>query len=129
MKKVMILSAAALMLSMAMPQFAEANNVQNNNSMTQVLEVQYQEITVADLPEAVSATLTKDYAGYTTDKVFLGSDGTYKVAVSKAEVKEVLFFDATGVFVKAEQPASLESVEPAESLEPVKSEESEEPVK
>lgn len=119
MKKVMILSAAALMLSLAMPQFAEANNVQNNNSMTQVLEVQYQEIEVADLPEAVTATLTKDYAGYTTDKVYLGNDGNYKVAVSKEEVKEVLFFDATGVFVKAEKPATEETVAPVESVESV----------
>lgn len=121
MKKVMILSAAALMLSLAMPQFAEANNVQNNNSMTQVLEVQYQEITVADLPEAVSTTLTKDYAGYTTDKVFLGNDGNYKVAVSKDEVEEVLFFDATGVFVKAEKPATEEAVAPEETAAPVES--------
>ena len=108
MKKVMILSAAALMLSLAMPQLAEAANVQNKSSIIQVLEVQYQEITVADLPETVTAAIAKDYAGYTTDKVFLGNDGNYKVAVSKAEVKEVLFYDAKGVFVKAEKPAPEE---------------------
>lgn len=107
MKKVMILSAAALMLSLAMPQFAEATNVQNATTMIQVQEVQYSEITVADLPEAVTATIAKDYEGYTTDKVFLGDDGTYKVAVTKADVKEVLFFDAKGVFVKAEKPAPV----------------------
>src|SRR5665648_1294844 len=45
MKKVMILSAAALMISLAMPQFTEATTVQNENTMIQVKEVQYQEIT------------------------------------------------------------------------------------
>ena len=102
MRKVMILSAAALMLSLAMPQLAAATNVQNERTMIQVLEVQYQEIKVTDLPQAVTATLTKDYAGYKTDKVFLGNNGNYKVAVSKAAVKEVLIFDAKGVFVEAE---------------------------
>ena len=106
----MILSAAALMLSLAMPQFAEAMNVQNESTMIQVLEVQYQEIKVAALPQAVSAAITKDYAGYKTDKAFLGNDGNYKVAVSKGEVKEVLFFDAKGVFVKAEKPAVAKPV-------------------
>ena len=105
MKKVMILSAAALMISLAMPQFAEAANVQNENAIMQVKEVQYQEITVADIPEAVSAAIAKDYAGYTTDKAFMGEDGTFKVAVSKGDVKEVLFFDAKGGLIKAEKPA------------------------
>lgn len=105
MKKVMILSAAALMISLAMPQFTEATTVQYENTIMQVKEVQYEEITVADLPEVVSAAITKDYAGYTTDKVFLGDDGTYKLAVSKEDVKEVLFYDAKGVLIKAEKPA------------------------
>ena len=102
----MILSAAALMLSLAMPQFAEATNVQNASTMMLAQEVKYQEITVADIPEAVSTTITKDYAGYTIDKAFLGSDGTYKVAVTKVDVKEVLFFDAKGGLIKAEKPAA-----------------------
>ena len=112
MKKVMILSAAALMLSLAMPQFAEATNVQNESTMNQALEVQYQEIKVADLPQAVSATLTKDYAGYKTDKVFLGNDGNYKVSVSKADVKSDLIFDAKGVLVKAEKSAAATPATP-----------------
>jgi len=107
MKKIMILSAAALMLSLAMPQFAKATNVQNASTMIQAQEVTYQEITVADLPVAVSATIAKDYDGYTIDKAFLGNDGSYKVAVTKADVKKDLFFDAKGVFVKAEKPVPV----------------------
>ncbi len=107
MKKVMILSAVSLMLSLATPQLAEAMSVKNENSIMQVQEVKYQEITVADIPEAVSATLTKDYANYTVDKAFRGDDGTFKVAVSKDDVKEVLFFNDKGLLLKAEKPAPV----------------------
>ena len=116
MKKVMILSAAALMLSLAMPQFTEAKNVKNENTMMLLQAVEYREITAADLPEAVSASIKKDYTGYTTDKAFLGNDGTYKVAVSKEAEKKVLFFDAQGMFVKAEKAVP----EKAENPTPVK---------
>ena len=112
MKKVMILSAAALMLSLAMPQLSKATNVQNASTMIQIQEVKYQEIKVADIPEAISGTIAKDYAGYKTGKVFMGNDGTYKVGVSKADVKEDLFFDAKGVFIKAEKP-TVKAAKPA----------------
>lgn len=105
MKKVMILSAAALMLSLAMPQFAEATKVQNKSTVIQVKETQYREITVADLPEAVSKSIAKDFAGHAIDKVFLGDDGTFKVVVSKGEIKDVLFFDNKGLLLKTEKPA------------------------
>ncbi len=107
MKKVMILSAVSLMLSLATPPLAEAMSLKSENSIMQEQEVKYQEITVADIPEAVSATLTKDYADYTVDKAFRGDDGTYKVAVSKGDVKGVLFFNDKGLFLKSEKPTPV----------------------
>jgi len=109
MKKLMILSAAAMAIFFAMPQFAEATTVQNETSMTQEKAVKYTEITAATLPTPVNVTLTKDYAGYTLDKAFLGDNGTYKVAVSKGAIKNVLLFSSKGEFIAAEKPA----VEPA----------------
>jgi len=100
MKKLMILSAAAMAIFFAMPQFAEASTSQNNITVTQEKAVKYQEITAADLPAAVTATLTKDYAGYAIDKVFLGDDGTFKVAVSKEAVKTILLFNNKGELIK-----------------------------
>ena len=100
MKKLMILSAAAMAIFFAMPQFAEASTSQNNITVTQEKAVKYQEITAADLPAAVTATLTKNYAGYAIDKVFLGDDGTYKVAVSKEAVKTILLFNSKGELIK-----------------------------
>ena len=100
MKKLMILSAAAMAIFFAMPELAKATTIQNNITVTQEKAVKYQEITAADLPAAVTATLTKDYAGYAIDKVFLGDDGTYKVAVSKEAVKSILLLTSKGELIK-----------------------------
>jgi len=100
MKKLMILSAAAMAIFFAMPQFAEASTTQNNITVTQEKAVKYQEITAADLPAAVTASLTKGYAGYAIEKVFLGDDGTYKIVVSKEAVKTTLLFSSKGELIK-----------------------------
>ena len=100
MKKLMILSAAAMAIFLAMPQIAEATSTQYNITVTQEKAVKYQEITAATLPAPVTATLTKDYAGYAIDKVFLGDDGTYKVIVSKEAVKTILLFTSKGELIK-----------------------------
>jgi len=100
MKKLMILSAAAMALFLAMPQLAEATSTQYNISVNQEKAVKYQEITAETLPAPVTATLTKDYAGYTIEKVFLGDDGTYKVVVSKEAVKTILLFTNKGELIK-----------------------------
>jgi len=100
MKKLMILSAAAMAIFFAMPQFAEATTIQNDVTVSQEKAVKYSEITAADLPAAVTASLTKDYAGYAIDKVFLGDNGTFKVNVSKEAVKTTLIFSNKGELIK-----------------------------
>jgi len=100
MKKLMILSAAAMAIFFAMPQLAEATTIQNNITVTQEKAVKYQEITAASLPAPVTAALTKDYAGYAIDRVFLGDDGTYKIAVSKEAVKSIVLFTSKGELIK-----------------------------
>jgi len=100
MKKLIILSAAAMAIFLAMPQSAEATTIQNNITVTQEKAVKYQEITAASLPAPVTAALTKDYAGYAIDKVFLGDDGTYKIAVSKGAVKSIVLFSSKGELIK-----------------------------
>jgi hypothetical protein len=107
MRKIIILSASALAIFLAMPQMSKATTVQNEITVIQDKAVKYQESTPANLPEPVIKSLTKDYAGYTIDKVFLGDDGTCKVIVSKGTAKNVVFFDARGEFVKIEKPAPV----------------------
>jgi len=106
MKKVMILSAAILALSYATPQVANAMKIQNQIANVQVKEVVYQEIKVTEIPEAISASITADYAGNTIDKAFYGDNATYKVMVSKGDVKQALLFSADGKFIKVEEPAT-----------------------
>ena len=107
MKKLIILSAAAFAIFLAMPQFAEATTVQNEITVTQDKAVKYLEIPAATLPEAVTKSLTKDYSGYAIDKVFQGDDGSYKVAVSKGAVKNVLLYSNKGEFIAVEKPAPV----------------------
>jgi hypothetical protein len=100
MKKLMILSAAALAIFLAMPQFAEATTVQNETTITQDKAVKFTEVTAATLPEAVTTTLLKDYAGYSVDKIFQGDDGSFKVIVKKDAVKTALLFTSKGELIK-----------------------------
>ena len=100
MKKLMILSAAALAIFLAMPQFAVATTVQNETTIAQEKAVKYTEVAATTLPAAVTATLAKDYAGYTIDKALLGDDGTYKVIVKKDAVKTKLLFTSKGELIK-----------------------------
>jgi len=100
MKKLMILSAAALAIFLAMPQLAEATPVQNITSVSQTKAVKYTEITAAEIPETVTTTLTKDFVGYAIDKIYQGDDGTFKLTVHKAAVKSVLIFSSKGELIK-----------------------------
>ena len=103
MKKLMILSAAALAIFLALPQFAAATTVQNETTVSQEKAVKYTEVAATTLPAAVTATLAKDYSGYAVDKVFLGDDGTYKVAISKGTVKSVVIFSSNGELIKTDK--------------------------
>ena len=105
MKKIMVLSAAALAILLAMPQFAEATTVQNKMTVIQDKEVKYQETAPATLPETVTKSIAKDYAGYNIDKAYAGDDGSFKVAISKGEMKNVVFYNEKGDFVKIEKQA------------------------
>ena len=100
MKKLMILSAAALAIFLAMPQLAEATTVQNMTSVSQTKAVKYQEVAATALPEVINAALAKDYAGFAIDKAFQGDDGSFKVILSKDATKTTLLFSSKGELIK-----------------------------
>ena len=106
MKSVIIISATVAALSLCAPHYANANRVQSKYNIIQDKVTKYTEITVAEIPEAVNKTLAKDYAGYATEKAYKGDDGTFKVAVSKEDMKEVLIFNEKGEVIKVEVPKS-----------------------
>lgn len=109
----MILSAIALTFCMAMPQLSQATNVPNDLALIQNKDVKYTEITVDQIPEAVSKTVAKDFAGFKTDKAYKGEDGTFKLAVSKLENKMDLLFSADGKLLKNEKAVDLKLEKPA----------------
>lgn len=63
----------------------------------------YTEIKTTDLPSAVSSSISEKYPEYKTEKVFRGKDGTYKVTLSKDDMKETVFFDQRGDAVKMQK--------------------------
>ena len=105
MKKVLFLSAVALMLGLAQTQVTEAAKVQETVISNQLQDVTYQEITNDKLPEAVTKAVAKDYKDFKIDHSFLGSDGNYKVEISKETLKYSLILSEKGEVIKVEQPA------------------------
>ncbi len=113
MKKVMILSAVALTVCMAMPQLSQATNVPNDLALIQNKDVKYTEITADQIPEAVSKTFAKDYVGFKTDNAYKGDDGTYKLVVSKLENKMDLLFSEDGKLIKSEKAGDVKLEKPS----------------
>ncbi|MFA5326733.1 MAG: hypothetical protein WC384_02980 [Prolixibacteraceae bacterium] len=108
MKTIIIVSAAIAALSLSTPTNLSAKKVLSDNVVIQLQdkEVKYQEITVDEVPKAISETLSKTYSGYKTDGAFKGDDGSFKLNISKDESKLVLYFDDLGKLIKAEKPES-----------------------
>ena len=103
MKRMMMLPVAALIICMALPQFSQATTVKTEVAAFQEKEVKYTEIEVDKLPQEVSKALAKDYVGFTTEKAYKGDDGSFKLKVTKGDEKSVLFYSATGEFIKSEK--------------------------
>ena len=129
MKKVMILAVVAALLGISAPTFAqvpgssqpsstqEEEKQQSTQPSTpaetesqgtkseshESIASQYSEVKATELPAAITRALNEKYPGFTTEKVYLGKDGTYKVKINKGEDKQVVFFDARGEAVKMQK--------------------------
>lgn len=114
----MMLPAAALLICLALPQFSQATTVQNEVTAVEEKDVKYTEITVDELPQAVSDAIAKDYVGFKTDKALKGDDGSFKVKVSQGEDKSVLFYSANGELVKSEKATDKAKAEKPNPQEP-----------
>jgi hypothetical protein len=107
MKTIILAAVAATLFSFTMPQESKAATKQNSYAVMPDKDVKYQEIKTSELPEAVTKTLADKYAGYKTEKAFKGDDGTFKVVVSKDEMKQVLFLNEKGEVTKVDAPDSV----------------------
>lgn len=112
MKKGMIMTAAVIVLGISMPSGVMAENTNHTMQIAQE-EVQYEKMNVEDLPEVVSQSISEGYADYTVSEAYMGTDGSYKVKLTKEEEKIKVFFNANGEFLKIEQVEKQATEEPA----------------
>lgn len=96
------MTAAVIVLGISMPSGVLAENTNQTMEVTQQ-EVQYEKMNVEDLPETVTQAISEGYADYTLAEAYMGTDGSYKVKLTKDEEKVKVFFNANGEFLKIEQ--------------------------
>jgi hypothetical protein len=115
MRKGIIMTAAVIVLGISMPSGVMADNANQTMQIAQE-EVQYEQINVEDLPETVTQAISEGYADYTLSEAYMGTDGSYKVKLTKDEEKVKVFFNASGEFLKIEQAddAKVEEEAPVE---------------
>lgn len=104
MKRVLIVSAVAIMCSMSIPTSVSAVNLVSEISLVQE-EVKYEELKVEDLPETVQNELAKSFSDYALLKSFIGNDGSYKITLTSPEGNIAVYYTAKGEFVKQEDLA------------------------
>lgn len=69
--------------------------------MDVVMEQDFKEINVSDLPAAVTEALERDYAGATIDKAYVNDAGQYKLEVSLEDgTTGTLYADAEGNWIE-----------------------------
>jgi hypothetical protein len=67
----------------------------------QLGDVDYKdEIEETELPATVTASLETMYPDHDVEKVYRGTDNSYKVKVKNGDEKSVVYYDANGTFVK-----------------------------
>lgn len=110
MKKVIILTAAAMAFSFVSPQLSNAMKLQNKVAVVQDKDTKddkYKEIKAEELPEAVTKSISNAYTGYKIDKAYRDKDeDSYKVNVAMGDLKYSLFYDEKGDLVKVEEPTA-----------------------
>jgi hypothetical protein len=101
MKKGMMFSIVLMFLGIGVSTTVLAENALQSMVVLQE-EVTYDEIQNEDVPEAVLTAVKESFDGYELEKAFLGSDGNYKLKLTKGEEKVAAFFSANGEVLKVE---------------------------
>ncbi|MFA9372389.1 MAG: hypothetical protein ACERIH_11830 [Labilibaculum antarcticum] len=104
MKRILIVSAVALMCSMSISNSVSAANIISKTSLVQE-DVKYAEVKAEELPTAVQTAIAESYSDYALLKSFIGNDGSYMITLSNPEGNIAVYFNAEGEFVKQEDLA------------------------
>lgn len=99
MKKIMFLSAVAILLGISTPQ--ESFSTPTINDLETVEENKYIEIEVSELPQKVRDAIVQENRDLKIEKAYKSNDGTFKVVVEQNGEKKDLYFDRNGNSVKS----------------------------
>ena len=96
--KKLILSAALVLGSLT--SFASTPIVGSNPVTINVVQDDYKEVKLEEVPEAVKAALKKAYSTATLDKAFINEAKEYKLEITLNGEKGNLYADATGKWIE-----------------------------
>jgi hypothetical protein len=96
--KKLILSAALVLGSLTT--FASTPVLNSNSALVSVTQDDYKEITLDQIPEAVTASLTKAYPTAKVEKAYVNEANEYKLEIATADVKSTVYADAKGNWIK-----------------------------
>lgn len=98
MKKLIFATALALGSLTAV---SAATATLHDDIMDVVMEQDFKEISVSDLPAAVTEALERDYAGATVDKAYVNESEQYKLEVTLEDgTTGTLYADAEGNWIE-----------------------------
>ncbi|MGV8138298.1 MAG: hypothetical protein AB2L20_24060 [Mangrovibacterium sp.] len=72
--------------------------------LVQDQDVTWEEMKIEDIPEAVDKSFKEYFADYTVKKVYISNKGSYKLEVSREEIRYILFYNEKGELIKVVQP-------------------------
>ena len=103
----LILTVAVTILTggVSISAFANENNTINNNAdqiVTVVLNDDFKEITVKELPEAVTTAILKDFKTAIVGKVYVNESEQYKIELIVDDAKSIVYADKEGNWLKEE---------------------------
>lgn len=102
MKKGSLILAIAVLFGFSSLQNMMAINLLPGTIVLADEDVKYEEMQTSELPATINESIQKSYAEYTIAKAYLGSDGTYKVKLTKDDENKIAYYSAEGEFLKSQ---------------------------
>ena len=107
MRKIVLTVAVAILTGgVSVSAFANENNTINNNAdpiVTVVKNDGFKEITIKELPEAISNAVSKDFKNATISKVYINGSNQYKIELIMDDTQGVIYADKEGTWLKKEE--------------------------
>lgn len=103
MKKGIMILTIAVLFGLFNLQSSMAINLVPDTTVVADEDVKYEEIKTTELPATINESVQKSYAEYTISKAYLGSDGTYKVKLTKDDENKIAYYSADGELQKAQE--------------------------